>query len=339
VPDVAPLDVALLDESTAAQLPSLPSRTSDQRPAAGAQLGTGGTGGTGAQASDVASATGPGPRSPYLDMRRPGAPRIGLPKFEWNPDMAPGPPPPLDPTTGELAPSGNGTYRSDQGPFVARVDRDGNVKIKDKKNFSIHFTLPTPKDIGRAIGDWYMDPNKPIGLLPPEHVGRAPVLTKEEMTGQDKNTERKTNPDAVIVPILGGGFDVTDAFMRGKGSDPYASKKLKFLDATRDERVQIGMRHRTEQLAMAPEIMKRNLDRLWATVGDPAARREALFELWDESAEAGTDELVAAGLAARKLVIGWIRAKLPAGSVAAYTADELAALNQRRTSKAPFAPY
>ncbi len=186
------------------------------------------------------------------------------------------------------------------------------------------------------IGDWYMDPNKPVGTLPPDHIERQPVFNNGESNGDDKKPD---HGDVATVPIVAGGFDISDALMRGHGIDPYASKKLKFLDSTRGERVLIGMRHRTGQLAMAPEIMKRNLDRLWATVADPAERRETLFELWDECAETGTEELVTAGQAARTLVVGWIRARLPAGLPAAYTADELAAVNRRRSSKAAFAPY
>ena len=147
--------------------------------------------------------------------------------------------------------------------------------------------------------------------------------------------ERDFNPGWIGLDGLGICF----VLMRRHGMDPYASKKLAFLDSTRAERAQIGMRHRAEQLAMAPEIMKRNLDRLWGTIAEPAARRQVLFELWDECAESGNDELVVAGHAARLLVVGWIQAKLPAGSALAYTAEDLAALNAKRTSKARFAPY
>ena len=71
----------------------------------------------------------------------------------------------------------------------------------------------------------------------------------------------------------------------------------------------------------------------------PAARRDALFELWDECAETGPEQLVTAGREARKLVVGVIRARLPAGSADAYSSDELVALNKTKQSKATFAPY
>lgn len=138
---------------------------------------------------------------------------------------------------------------------------------------------------------------------------------------------------------LGGTFDVTDAMMRRQGIDPYASYKLKVLDETRDERVAIGQRYRTQQLARSRQLVQAHLTRLWATTTDLAARKQALFELWDDCAETGSAELVVAGRAAREHVVGFIRSKLPAGSAHAFTADELARLNRQRRSRIEFAPY
>ncbi len=171
------------------------------------------------------------------------------------------------------------------------------------------------------------------------------------------------NPDGTVAAIddkanlqrkglLGGTFDVSDALMRSKGIDPYASYKLKGLDETREERAAIGKRYRTQQLARSRQYVQRHIDRLWATTLDPAARRRGLFELWDDCAEKGPemeapgftpgaedDELLVAGAAARSQVIGFIRSKLPAGSADAYTAAELARFNKRRKSRARFTPY
>jgi hypothetical protein len=76
---------------------------------------------------------------------------------------------------------------------------------------------------------------------------------------------------------------------------------------------------------------------LWSTARDLAERKRGLFELWDDCAETGSDELVAGGTAARAIVIGAIRARLRGAD--AYTASELAQLNAIRRSKAVFAPY
>jgi len=134
------------------------------------------------------------------------------------------------------------------------------------------------------------------------------------------------------IPI-GAMFDVTDWAMRSRGMDPYASAKLKMLDDTRDQRVAIGARYRTEQLAHSVELARGAVAYLWASTPDPAARKRALFELWDECAETGDAELVESGRAVRAFIIGVIRSKV------SYTAEEIAVLNAHRHSKAPFSPY
>lgn len=138
---------------------------------------------------------------------------------------------------------------------------------------------------------------------------------------------------------LGGSFDATDALMRKVGIDPYSSAKLKVLDDTRDERVALGKRYRTQQLAQSRRLAQKQLDQLWTSMIDPAARKQALFELWDDCAETGTAELVVGGRAARSQVVGFIRSRLPAGSAHAYTEAELDRFNKRRRSRATFAPY
>jgi hypothetical protein len=122
------------------------------------------------------------------------------------------------------------------------------------------------------------------------------------------------------------------------GGDPYSSRKRKLLDDTRDERAEIGAAHRTAQLARSGELVQRNLDALWRTTADPAARRAALFALWDECAE-GEGPAGQAGELARAMVIGWIRGRLPDGGPGAFTAGELARLDAARTSHRHFAPY
>ena len=275
----------------------------------------------------------PGPRSPWFDLRRrspavdlrlPASARDDLDRVPRGTDAAA-----AVPRTGRLRDAGGGNLRSDQGPFTADVAPDGSVTLADRRNVRVKLALPSPRTIANAISRWYYSDKGPDG--------KRGERTLENEVGGSIDPEDRT-PTAII-PILRGGFDVTDALMRRKRIDPYASKKLAFLDATRDERVQLGAAHRAQQLRQTTQIMQRNLDRLWQRVTDPRARREALFELWDEVAETGDADIVEAGRAARKLVIGFIRARLPAGGPDAYSAAELAALNRRRPSKTPFAPY
>lgn len=239
------------------------------------------------------------------------------------------PPPPGVEATGRLAPHGGGRYRSNEGVFTADVAADGSVTIKDHRNLNVHLALPGPKTIGHGIADWYESDKGPYGT-----DGKR-ALENQVSGSVDKDDRSK----AAVVPVLGGGFDVGDMLMRRHGQDPYASRKLAYLDATRDERVEIGNRHRAEQLAQAAKLMQKNLDRMWTSVRELAARKQALFEMWDECAETGEPAVVEAGAAARRLVVGFIRARLPAGSATAYTTAELAAYTRRKHSSQEFAPY
>ena len=127
-------------------------------------------------------------------------------------------------------------------------------------------------------------------------------------------------------------FDVTDALMRSHGMDPYAAYKMKVLDETREERVEMGKQYRTQQLARSREIMNRNIARLVGSTTDTEVVKQGLFELWDDCAESGSDELVVAGRGAREQVIAYIRAHL------SYSPEEVARLNKLRRSQLPFAP-
>ncbi len=336
-PEVAPIEVAFLDEATEAALPETavpapaaiprPSRDTGNESTPPPQLTLPGAGpGSAVETAPID----PAKRSILMSMRRPRVDlRIGSTDYGSAVDNAPaGTGPENDATTGQLHPAGGGTYRSDQGPFTARIERDGEVKLKDKKNFHIHLAIPSLKDLGRGFADWYHQEDK------------TPQDPDQVALNGHRPSDTDTRPDhGNTVPLLGGGFDISDALMRDHGQDPYASQKLKFLDSTRDERVQIGNRHRQQQLQQATQIMQRNLDRVWASVTDARARKQALFELWDECAETGTEDLIAAGADARRLVIGFIRARLPAGRADAFTADEISAFNRVKQSKAAFAPY
>ncbi len=325
--ETPPTEVALLDEP----LPTAPEASApahiETRASSRATIETVAPGaGSGSNQPEPTTA-----HNSIMTMRRPEV-NIQLPGHYDDLDNAPKGTVPVttpDPTTGELVPAGNGRLKSNQGEFVMNVERDGTAHIKDEKNFHMGMRVPSKKDIGHGIEDWQKDLE---GAAKHQDVGLG---TQHTMGGDDKPSES----NVVGVPLVGGGFDVTDSLMRGHGQDPYAAKKLHILDATRDERVAIGNKRRHEQLAHVNELMQKNLDQLWASVADPAGRKQALFELWDEAAETGAADLVDAGAAARKLVVGFIRSKLPAGSTTAYTAAELTAFNSKKQSKAKFAPY
>ena len=161
-------------------------------------------------------------------------------------------------------------------------------------------------------------------------------------TAPDGTVQLKDRPSAELhVGCLFGGcpMNLDDWAMRKAGIDPYRAAKLQWLDKTRDERAEIGLAHRHAELAQSADIMRQNLAWMWQKTRDPAERKEALFELWDEVAETGDDDLVSGGVAARKYLVGFIRTRLPQGSAGAFTDSEIAELNARRKSHAMFAPY
>jgi hypothetical protein len=271
-----------------------------------------------------------GPRSPLLSMRGPSI-RKGLSQA-WVDGMV-ARSKPLEPevkASGELVPSGGGRHRSDQGTFRVDVDRDGSARITDARNLQVRIAVPRLRDIGNALSQWAEDPYGDKAAAQRQQLGEYKSASDDP---------KVSSSNTVPIPLLAGKFDVTDAWMRSRGQDPYASKKLRVLDATRDERVQIGASYRREQLVHATQLVKVAADRVWGSGLDVAAKKRALFELWDDCAEAGTPELVEAGQRARAFLVGFVNAKLPAGSESAFSRAELEQLNAHRRSRIVFAPY
>ncbi len=219
----------------------------------------------------------------------------------------------------ELRPDGNGTYRAEDLTFNAKIGRDGRVAITDKRNLQLH--VPKVKDIAKG-------------------------LARSSEAWADSSYEEKR------AGTWGGGdgggtgmvtaatFDLTDWAERAAGNDPYYNRKKKFLDRTREERAGMARVEKTRVIDESLDQLSTRLVRIWRSrKWSPAKRRQVLFQLWDECAETGSAQLVAAGDRAREQIIAFIRLKLPKGSEHGYTAAELAALNGKRDSKRRFAPY
>jgi hypothetical protein len=236
-------------------------------------------------------------------------------------DLPPGTPPPPDPTSGILKDSGNGVVHGDHSAFTMHVAHDGTVAFDDHANVGVdQYGQP----VGKEVTDWVNTEDK---FRAPPTIPVTGSIDPGDRTG------------AIIFPVIGGHFDVTDAIMRLRGEDPYARAKLAMLDATRDERVRMGNAYRTEQLARTPIYVANNVARVFAVLHEPRAQREALFQLWDECTEKGDDKALAATAVARAFIVSAIRTHFPAGSPAAYSAGELAALDRKRSAHEPFAPY
>jgi hypothetical protein len=259
--------------------------------------------------------------------------------------------------SGRLESAGGGRGVIHDAVTDVTVDRDGTVHLHDKDDVDWHWDihLPTPdtikdglKQAGRDVATWYGDPYARARVGPSQDVPRDAAATPGacDHWGDLCNIDVTQRHDEVSAlqrtaggSIAHGKLDVTALLMRKLGvGDAYAARKLKLLDATRDERAALGAQHRAEDLARSAEIMQRNLEIVWRATEDPVERRDALFALWDECGE-GEGPFGEAGERARKMVIGWIRAKLPAGSPDAFMPDEIARRSAHRRSTQPFVPY
>ncbi len=251
-----------------------------------------------------------------------------------------------------LQPNGGGEHVIYDRVTTVKVARDGRATFADKKDIDPKLTLPimTFDEIRTGIGNhlsaWYADPyrDQRAGRMQdlPRHLTAVPGAC-ESLNDPACDTEPDDRPlkkslSRGFVPVVGGNADITAWLHRKFIGDPYASRKLKLLDTTRDARAQIGTNHRSEQRDRASELAQRNVDALLRAIIDPVQRRAALFEMWDECVE-GEGPDGEAGDRARAIVMGSIRAKLPAGSPGAFTPDEIAKLDAGRTSRQHFAPY
>lgn len=235
------------------------------------------------------------------------------------------------------------------------VERDGHAHFADKPDIDLKLKLPIPhidvegmrKDLGELITEWYADPyaSTRFGRTAdlPNHLIAAPgacdawgsIWCDDPLAPGAEKRAREQGKGGGTAGV-GGPADITAYLQRKYVGDPYASRKLKLLDDTRDERVERGATFRDQQLVRSAELIDRNIRRAAALTGRD--RRIALFELWDECSE-GDDAEGRAGQRARAQVIGWIRAHLPKGSPDAFTDDEIAELTARRASHQPFEPY
>jgi hypothetical protein len=257
----------------------------------------------------------------------------------------------------EDAPGGRAVI--DDAVTTIDVDKDGTAHLHDKPDADAHIDInplavvTNVKDAGKTIADWAVDPeaSKKFGRTQdlPAHLqasagqcsswGDALCDDQEAPDSEKATRKRGIGGGAVALFGLSGKFDVTSMLMNKLGvGDAYSSRKLKALDDTRLERAERGAKYKQQQLDHSALLMQDNLERVWAGTQNVDERKAVLFELWDECAE-GDGPIGEAGERARKMVVGWIRAKLPAGKPGAFTAAEITALDKHRTSHQPFAPY
>lgn len=134
-------------------------------------------------------------------------------------------------------------------------------------------------------------------------------------------------------------FDVNDWMASAAGDDPYSHEKRRFLEATREERLEMARIACGERLSRSLVNLPSRLEQIWASAQPPEDKRRVLFDLWDECAESGSPELKRYGQLARATILHFIRKRLPKGSEHSYSALELKRLNDERISRLRFEPY
>ena len=179
---------------------------------------------------------------------------------------------------------------------------------------------------------------------PGGHLAESGVTARVGQDGAVTFRDPAAAEDVHVGPITNGigvrgKFDLTDHVLRAMGDDPYAYAKKKYREATFEERLCLAEKAAVGRKRDALFQLKTRLEGLLA---DPslslAHRHELVFEMWDECVDAGADGLDL-GAAARATVMAFIRRAFPPDGPDAYLASELATLNRRRTSRAPFDPY
>lgn len=184
--------------------------------------------------------------------------------------------------------------------------------------------------------------------------------------GRDQHGERMRGSGAALrsfgpTGIGGVGMAMTGPtewllFLSGQEFD--AAAKTRFLNQTRDLRIQLAVAFTMQLLDTRLSELNQELLGLWSDPSRSLVERRALvFQRWDEC-----DERLVAGLPAgadlppeatsaidqarldaadraRRTIEGFIRRQMPRGSPRAYTPGELAEFNRGRVSVETFAPY
>lgn len=226
--------------------------------------------------------------------------------------------------SGKLENKPGGRAVINDGVATFDVHRDGTLKITDKPDIDIKLKLPIPhldiddmrEDLGKMITDWYKDPYAATKFGRKAEVSRVwmavpgacdsygDVWCDDEMTPQAEKTAREETKTGGS--ILGGNMDLTAYAMRKLGiGDPYRARKQKLADETLDERVARGGRFRKQQLDRSGELVRRTLADLWAREPDPAKRKQAVAELWNDCDE-GEDARGQACKIVHAMIQGWI---------------------------------
>lgn len=138
----------------------------------------------------------------------------------------------------------------------------------------------------------------------------------------------------IVVSLFTLRFDITEEWMRANGQDPLRTERAWFMRETEALRDRL---HADAERGYNRDSMRELMQRLDAIASDTRLslrrKHELVFETWDDCA------IDAVGAGARGRIVAFVRERFAAGTVSAFTVDELVALNARRTSQEEFDPY
>jgi hypothetical protein len=261
---------------------------------------------------------------------------------------------PLESSTARAAPPGSGDADRAPGLLSMRTTGPATRPVEPRRDPGAGVPRLAPEQAARLVE---RDPGPPQwSPLAPPRSGKTPRARSEIVPdgkgayrAEDLTFSAKIDRDGRVhiedgANLQGGPtsgtFDIGDAIMRSAGQDPYYHRKALFLERTREQRAAMSVDERQVTLRDSLAKLPDHLAEIWAHSAWPAAqRRRVIFELWDECAEQGPDDIVSAGAAARITIVAFIRKHLPEDSAHAYPEAEIRALNKARGSRQRFAPY
>jgi hypothetical protein len=230
-----------------------------------------------------------------------------------------------------------GGYIYDADVFDALIARDGTVSFRDDHGM-LNLLLPIAAPQRLPPGTPTLEGSiKQVLARPGTAVATAATGattgTRPRVVLEICESKSCVDPER-LTTLLGATFDISDEISRLAGDDPYRAQKAGFLRATADWRLGLTRAQRDREAQAALASQERQLQAIWSNRRyTPAERRHLLFNLWLEMDRDSPD-----GRRGADGVIWFIRRKLPAGSQAAFTPEELRVMN---AAAAPllFAPY
>lgn len=237
----------------------------------------------------------------------------------------------LSALAGEHGPiSPRGSYQEDRRPTVAErradLNREHSAFLSTKANEKEWATpREPPRFAPRRDGSYTYSGHAFSARINPD--GSIVFSDREGMNFSDLGTNDGKSAGVRF------SFDLADGAHRRRGSDPYRAEREYVMQGSEEIREKLMAEHRAKEAERGLRRIEAKLHTIWNASRDLAAKRRAIFRVWDDLSD---DEM---GARARAIVIAFIKENAPAGEEAAYNESELSSLNARRASRERFDPY